>query len=165
MRTLANKVWQNPVYFIAFGFGSGLSPIAPGTCGTLAAIPFYWLLSSASLTIYLLVTCAAFILGVKVSDIVSRELGEHDYKGIVWDEIVGYLLTMLMVPKGLWWAIAGFILFRLFDIWKPWVISWVDKRIKGGLGIMLDDVLAAIPAWIILQLISILLTSTGYKTL
>lgn len=165
MTTLSNKVWQNPIYFIAFGFGSGLSPIAPGTCGTLAAIPIYWLLSSCSFPVYVLVTCAAFILGVKVSDIVSRELGEHDYQGIVWDEIVGYLLTMLMVPKGLWWVIAGFILFRLFDIWKPWPISWVDKRVQGGLGIMLDDVLAAIPAWIIIQLLAMLLTSTGYKTL
>lgn len=165
MTTLSNKVWQNPIYFIAFGFGSGLSPIAPGTCGTLAAIPLYWLLSACSLPVYAVVTCAAFILGVKVSDIVSRELGEHDYKGIVWDEVVGYLLTMFMVPKGFWWVAAGFVLFRLFDIWKPWPISWVDKRVQGGMGIMLDDVLAAIPAWIILQLIAVLLTSTGYKIL
>lgn len=162
MTTLSNKVWQNPIYFLAFGFGSGLSPIAPGTCGTIAAIPLYWLLSYASPSVYLIVTCVAFIVGVKVSDIVSHDLGEHDYKGIVWDEIVGYWLTMFMVPKGVWWVVAGFILFRLFDIWKPWPISWVDKRVKGGLGIMVDDVLAAIPAWIILQLIAFLLTSTGH---
>lgn len=165
MTTLSKKVWQNPIYFIAFGFGSGLSPIAPGTCGTLAAIPIYWLLSMASWPIYLLMTCIAFALGVKVSDMVSSELGEHDYKGIVWDEIVGYLLTMLMVPKGVLWAMAGFVLFRVFDIWKPWPISWVDKRVKGGLGIMLDDVLAAIPAWIVLQITLMLLTATGHNTL
>lgn len=153
MTTLSNKVWQNPVYFIAFGFGSGLSPIAPGTCGTLAAIPLYGLLSSCSSLVYILVTCVAFVLGIKVSDIVSRDLGEHDYKGIVWDEMVGYWLTMFMVPKGLLWAIAGFLLFRLFDIWKPWPISFIDRRVQGGLGIMLDDVLAAIPAWLILQLL------------
>lgn len=158
MTTLSSKVWKNPVYFLAFGFGSGLSPIAPGTCGTLAAIPLYWLLSYSLLPIYLLVTCVAFAVGVKVSDIVSHDLGEHDYKGIVWDEIVGYWLTMFMAPKGLWWVIAGFVLFRLFDIWKPWPISWVDQRVKGGLGIMVDDVLAAIPAWIILQLIALLLS-------
>lgn len=154
MTTLSNKVWKNPAYFIAFGFGSGLSPIAPGTFGTVAAIPVYLVLSCYSWPIYLLLTCAAFILGVKVSDIVSRDLGEHDYKGIVWDEIVGYLLVMFMVPKGVIWMTLGFILFRLFDIWKPQPIGWVDERIQGGFGIMLDDVLAAVPAWAILQLLS-----------
>ena len=152
MTRLANKVWQNPAYFIAFGFGSGLSPIAPGTCGTIIAIPIYLLLSFYSWPVYLALTCAAFFLGVVVSDIVSRDLGEHDYKGIVWDEVVGYLLVMFMVPKGGISMALGFILFRLFDIWKPQPIRWVDKRIHGGLGIMLDDVLAAVPAWVILQL-------------
>lgn len=154
MTALSKKIWQNPAYFIAFGFGSGLSPIAPGTFGTLAAIPVYLLLSCYSWPIYLILTCAAFVLGVKVSDIVSHDLGEHDYKGIVWDEIVGYLLVMFMVPKGVIWMVLGFILFRLFDIWKPQPIRWVDNRIQGGLGIMLDDVLAAVPAWAILQLLS-----------
>lgn len=153
MTRLANKVWQNPAYFIAFGFGSGLSPIAPGTCGTIIAIPVYLLLSFYSWPVYLALTCAAFVLGVFVSDIVSRDLGEHDYKGIVWDEVVGYLLVMFMVPKGGISMLLGFILFRLFDIWKPQPIRWVDKRIHGGLGIMLDDVLAAVPAWVILQLV------------
>ena len=153
MTRLANKVWQNPAYFIAFGFGSGLSPIAPGTCGTIIAIPIYLLLSFYSWPVYLALTCAAFFLGVVVSDIVSRDLGEHDYKGIVWDEVVGYLLVMFMVPKGGISMALGFILFRLFDIWKPQPIRWVDKRIHGGLGIMLDDVLAAVPAWVILQLL------------
>lgn len=155
MTTLSNKVWRNPVYFIAFGFGSGLSPVAPGTFGTVAAIPVYLLLSTLSWPVYAVLTCAAFILGVVVSDIVSRDLGEHDYKGIVWDEVVGYLLTMMMVPKGITWIIAGFVLFRLFDILKPWPIGWVDRHVHGGLGIMLDDVIAAIPAWLILQLLSL----------
>lgn len=151
MTILSNKIWQNPAYFIAFGFGSGLSPIAPGTFGTLAAIPVYWILSAYSWPIYILLMTMAFILGIFVCDTVSRDLGEHDYKGIVWDEIVGYLLTMLLVPRGVFWIIAGFILFRLFDIWKPEPIRFVDKRVQGGLGIMLDDVLAAIPSWVILQ--------------
>ena len=154
MTTLANKVWRNPVYFIAFGFGSGLSAVAPGTCGTLVAVPMVWILSSYSWPIYAILTCIAFIVGVVVSERVTRDLGEHDYKGIVWDEIVGYALTMFMVPRGLFWLIAGFILFRLFDIWKPEPIGWVDRQVKGGLGIMLDDVLAAIPAWMILQFMS-----------
>ena len=84
-------------------------------------------------------------------------MGEHDYKGIVCDEIVGYLLTMFLAPKGLFWIVCGFILFRLFDIWKPQPIGWVDKRVHGGLGIMLDDVIAAIPAWFILQLMLFIL--------
>jgi phosphatidylglycerophosphatase A len=154
--SLSNKVWRNPAYFIAFGFGSGLSPVAPGTFGTLTAIPLYWLLSFCSWPMYFVITVFAFILGVYVSDIVSRDLGEHDYKGIVWDEVVGYLLTMFLVPKGWLWALAGFVLFRLFDICKPWPIGWVDARVKGGMGIMLDDVIAAIPAWVILQGLSIL---------
>ncbi len=150
---LVKKVWQDPAYFIAFGFGSGLMPIAPGTWGTLAAIPLYLLMIGLPLWLYLFITLLAFLLGVWVSERVSRELGVHDYSGIVWDEVVGYLLTMAMVPVGLGWMIAGFLLFRLFDIWKPQPIGLVDAKVKGGLGIMLDDVLAAIPAWLILQLL------------
>lgn len=151
---LSNKVWQDPVYFVAFGFGSGLMPIAPGTWGTLAAMPLYLILAGYSLGIYLFFTLAAFILGVWVCDKVSQDLGLHDYSGIVWDEVVGYLLTMTMAPAGLFWMIAGFLLFRLFDIWKPQPIRLADEKIKGGLGIMFDDVLAAVPAWLIMQLLA-----------
>ncbi len=153
LRKLSNKVWQDPAYFIAFGFGSGLLPYVPGTWGTLAAIPIYLLIAHTAWGIYLGITIAAFILGVVVSDKVSRELGLHDYKGIVWDEVVGYLLTMFLAPVGLTWMLVGFLLFRVFDIWKPYPIRWVDQHVHGGLGIMLDDVLAAIPAWLILQLL------------
>lgn len=100
------------------------------------------------------VTLIAFVLGVWVCEKVSQELGVHDYKGIVWDEVVGYLLTMFMAPKGLFWMICGFILFRIFDIWKPNPIKHIDQKVPGGLGIMLDDVLAAIPAWIIVQILA-----------
>lgn len=148
---LSTRVWQDPGYFVAFGFGSGLMPFAPGTWGTLVAIPIYLLLSSFPLWCYLGVTLLAFALGVYVSDKVTKDLGIDDYSGIVWDEVVGYLLTMAMAPAGLWWMIGGFLLFRFFDIWKPQPIRFVDKHVKGGLGIMLDDVLAAVPAWLILQ--------------
>lgn len=153
-QALSNKVWRNPYFFMAFGFGSGLMPTAPGTWGTLAAIPIYLLLVNASWGLYLVVTLIAFLFGVFICNKVSKELGEHDYGGIVWDEIVGYLLTMFLAPSGLVWIVIGFILFRIFDIWKPQPIGWVDERVQGGLGIMLDDVLAAIPAWIILQLLA-----------
>jgi phosphatidylglycerophosphatase A len=148
------RVWQDPAYFIAFGFGSGLLPWAPGTWGTLAAIPLYLLLWDLNWVAYVLVILAAFILGVYVSDRVTKELGVHDYKGIVWDEVVGYLLTMLLVPHGLGWIVLGFVLFRVFDIWKPFPIGVLDRSIKGGLGIMLDDVAAAVPSSLILHLLA-----------
>ncbi|WP_028387760.1 phosphatidylglycerophosphatase A family protein [Legionella fairfieldensis] len=150
---IAERVWQNPVYFLAFGFGSGLMPIAPGTWGTLAAIPVYLLIAQHSLSLYLFFTFSAFLLGVWVSEKVSRDLGIHDHGGIVWDEIVGYLMTMIMVPVSLGWMIIGFLLFRLFDIWKPQPIRFMDERVSGGFGIMLDDALAAIPACLIMQLL------------
>jgi phosphatidylglycerophosphatase A len=99
-------------------------------------------------------TILAFLLGVWVSDKVSQEMGVHDYSGIVWDEVVGYLLTMTMAPIGWGWMIIGFILFRIFDIWKPQPIRSIDKQVHGGIGIMLDDVLAAIPAWLLMQLLA-----------
>jgi phosphatidylglycerophosphatase A len=151
---LEQKVWQDPVYFIAFGFGSGLLPKAPGTWGTLVGIPVYFLIAGQSLWFYLLFTLLAFLLGVWVAERVSEDLGVHDYSGIVWDEVVGFLLTMTAVPVGWFWVAIGFLLFRIFDIWKPQPIRSVDYHVRGGIGIMLDDVLAAIPAWLILQLLS-----------
>lgn len=151
---LSKKVWTNPAFFIAFGFGSGLMSRAPGTWGTVAAIPVYLLLANTPWYAYLIATLAAFMLGVLVCNKVSQALGEHDYPGIVWDEVVGYLLTMFLAPHGFGWIVAGFVLFRIFDIWKPQPIRLVDERVHGGLGIMLDDVLAAIPAWIIMQLLA-----------
>ncbi|KTD02165.1 phosphatidylglycerophosphatase A family protein [Fluoribacter gormanii] len=151
---LAKKVFQDPIYFIAFGFGSGLMPTAPGTWGTLAAIPVYLLLMGTNWVVYLFLTLIAFLLGVWVCDKVSQDLGVHDYKGIVWDEVVGYLLTMFMAPQGVKWMICGFILFRIFDIWKPQPIDYVDQKVRGGFGIMLDDVLAAVPSWILMQVLA-----------
>ena len=155
MRTvkLKDKVWQHPQYFIAFGFGSGLMPVAPGTWGTIAAVPIYLLIANDSWPLYLILTLCAFLLGVFVSNTVSKEMGVHDYSGIVWDEVVGYLLTMFLAPFQVKWMLIGFILFRLFDIWKPQPIRFVDQKIQGGFGIMLDDVLAAIPAFLIMQLL------------
>ena len=151
---LVKRVFQDPIYFVAFGFGSGLISIAPGTWGTLAAIPLYVLLMGTHWLVYLFVTVAAFGLGVWVCEHVTEDLGVHDYKGIVWDEVVGYLLTMFMAPKGVSWMILGFILFRIFDIWKPQPIYYIDQKVSGGLGIMLDDVLAAIPSWLIVQFLA-----------
>ncbi|MFY7697289.1 MAG: phosphatidylglycerophosphatase A [Legionella sp.] len=153
MGSISKKVWQRPTYFFAFGFGSGLIPVAPGTWGTLVAMPIYWWLARQGLLIYGLSTVIAFILGIYICGKVSRELGEHDYSGIVWDEVVGYLLTMFWAPVDFRWMVLGFVLFRIFDIWKPQPIRYIDQHIQGGLGIMLDDLLAAIPACLIMELL------------
>ena len=148
-----NKVWSDPVYFVAMGFGSGLMPFAPGTWGTVFAMPVYLLISNKTPLVYSIITVLAFVFGVMICSHVSNELKVDDYKGIVWDEIVGYLITMFGVPLGFGWMLAGFILFRIFDIWKPEPIRWIEKRVKGGLGIMLDDVIAAIPACLLLHVL------------
>jgi len=145
------SVWRNPIHFLAFGFGSGAAPYAPGTFGTLAAVPIYFLLLPLSPWAYLAVVLAITLVGIWLCHVTSRDLGVHDHAGIVWDEIAGYLIAMIAAPSGWQWVVAGFVLFRIFDIIKPWPIGWVDRRVHGGLGIMLDDVLAAVFAWVILQ--------------
>ena len=141
----------NPWNFFALGFGSGLSPVAPGTFGTLMAVPFYFLLMQLTPGVYLLFLMLTFLLGIAICGMSAKQLGVHDHPGIVWDEFVGYWITMFMAPAGWIWIVVGFVLFRFFDILKPWPIRWIDRRVAGGLGIMLDDVLAGIYALIVLQ--------------
>jgi phosphatidylglycerophosphatase A len=141
----------NPAHLLAFGFGAGCSPKAPGTMGTLLAIGIYLPLSRLSLTAYLLVLAAVILVGIGLCEKASRDLGVHDHPGIVWDEIAGFLLTMVAAPPAWQWIVAGFLLFRLFDIWKPWPIRWCDKNIEGGFGIMFDDVVAGIFACVALH--------------
>ncbi len=143
--------------FIALGFGSGLAPKMPGTFGTLAAVPLYWLLQPLPLAAYLGLTLALFILGVWACQVTSAAMGVHDHPSIVWDEVVGFLITMSFAPSGAFWLVAGFVLFRLFDIWKPWPIRWLDRRVDGGLGIMIDDVLAGVYAAVVLVVMAYLL--------
>jgi len=145
--------WRNPLHLLAFGLGSGGLPKAPGTYGTLAAVPLYLLLQPLSLVTYLLTILGMFLFGVWLCEVVSRDLGVHDHGGIVWDEWVGFLITMILAPQGWPWLLAGFALFRLFDIWKPWPIGWLDKRVGGGLGIMLDDVLAGVYGLVVMQMV------------
>ncbi len=143
--------WRRPHHWLAFGFGSGLAPRAPGTFGTLAAVPLYLLLAPLPLPIYLGLVLLFFAVGVWACERTSRDLGVHDASAIVWDEVVGFLLTMAAAPAGWVWLLLGFALFRLFDILKPWPIGWLDRRIGGGLGIMLDDIAAGALAWLVLQ--------------
>lgn len=135
---------KHPWHFFSLGFGSGLAPFAPGTFGTLAAIPLYYLSLGLSLEMYLLLIIAGFSIGVYWCEFTSKALGVHDHSGIVWDEIVGFFITMIAVPFSLLNVVLGFILFRLFDIWKPWPIKLLDQKVSGGFGIMIDDVLAGI---------------------
>jgi len=148
------ELLANPNHFFSFGFGSGLAPKAPGTFGTLAAVPIFWLIQDLSWPIYLSWLLVTFALGVLWCERSSKALGVHDHGGIVWDEFVGYWITMFMAPKGWLWILIGFVLFRLFDIVKPWPINWLDKKVEGGFGIMIDDVLAGIYALVCLQLLA-----------
>jgi len=148
---LSAQLLHDPVHFLALGFGSGLSPMAPGTFGTLAAVPIYLLLQSLSLPIYIAITVLLFVIGIVICDVSARKLGVHDHPGIVWDEVVGYLVTMIAAPVGWYWVLLGFVLFRLFDILKPWPIRFIDRHVEGGLGIMLDDLLAGLMAALLLQ--------------
>lgn len=153
-RVRAGQVFRDPVLFLAFGFGAGLAPKAPGTAGTLMAVPLYLWLSQFSQPVYLAVVAAVAVAGVAICGRAAATLRTHDHPGIVWDEFAGYLVTMIPA-SGSWISLlAGFMLFRLFDIWKPWPISVADKKISGGTGIMLDDLLAGIPAAIGVALVA-----------
>jgi len=148
------QIMTDPVLFLAFGFGSGLVKKAPGTMGTIAAIPIYLLIAQFNFLVFSLLTLIITITGVWICDIAAKKLEVHDFGGIVWDEIAGYLITMwftvAFIPYSWTAIIIGFILFRIFDIFKPQPIKWVDNKVEGGLGIMLDDVIAAVFAGLIL---------------
>lgn len=144
---------KNPVHFLALGFGSGLAPKAPGTFGTLMAVPIYLAIKDLELSLFLAIVAFVTIVGVFICERSSNLLGVHDHPGIVWDEFAGFLITMIAVPFDWLWLLLGFLLFRLFDIVKPWPIKAVDAKMPGGLGIMMDDVIAGVFAGICLHLI------------
>jgi clan AA aspartic protease (TIGR02281 family) len=154
------ELLTNPHHFFAFGFGSGLAPKAPGTVGTLAAIPLYLLIQDLSWGLYLSWILVTFVLGIWWCDQSAKQLGVDDPSGIVWDEFVGFWITLFLAPQGWWWILIGFLLFRFFDILKPWPIRWFDNNVKGGLGIMLDDFIAGVFAFISLQLLVLVLGVT-----
>lgn len=146
-------LFAGPLPFLGLGFGSGLAPRAPGTFGTLAAVPLVFLMGLADNWIYLLVTVLAVIGGIVICEATARLLQVHDHGAIVWDEIAGLMVTFLLVPITTLNLILGFILFRLFDILKPWPIRQIDRQMSGGLGIMLDDVIAGLISAVILFLL------------
>ena len=142
---------RNPVHFCALGFGSGLIPLMPGTFGSLAAIPLILLLAPLGNITFILATLLSCVIGIWFCGRTADDMGVHDHGSIVWDEVAGMLLTFMFVPLTLWTVIAGFVLFRIFDIIKPWPIGPVDKTVHGGLGIMLDDILAGLMSIACLQ--------------
>ncbi len=147
----AKLVFTNPVHFLAFGFGSGLSPKAPGTFGTLASVPIYILLSNLELVPYIIVCALVSVIGIYICGYTSKALKLHDHPGIVWDEFAGFFITMIGVSLSWTNILIGFVLFRIFDILKPWPISWIDSKVSGGLGIMMDDIVAGVFALISLH--------------
>jgi len=150
---LAKLSLTNPFHFLALGFGSGLAPKAPGTFGTLAALPLYWLMMDLSLAVYVAITLVVTIGGFWICDRAAKDMQVHDHGAIVWDEVAGMLITMIAAPISITSLVVGFALFRFFDIIKPWPIKLLDRHVKGGFGIMIDDVLAGVFAAICLQLI------------
>ena len=145
---------SSPAGWLACGFGSGLAPVAQGTFGSLAAILPWLLLRQLSWPFNVLIIVIGFAVGVWACDVAGRALGVDDHRSLVWDEFVGQWIALLPALLAPWWAVmAGFVLFRLFDVWKPWPIRWLDRHLKGGLGVMVDDVVAGLFAAILLWLI------------
>ncbi len=142
---------RNPCHLLATGFGSGLSPVVPGTMGSLAAIPFWWLFHRLPTDLYALLLLSGICIGVWLCHRTARDMGVHDHGSIVWDEFIGMWITLMAIPVADWrWIAAGFVLFRILDMWKPWPIRWFDRNVHGGMGIMVDDIVAGVIAAAIL---------------
>lgn len=147
------ELLRDPRALLAFGFGSGLSRIMPGTMGSIVGVGLYFFFAQINLWFYLAIVITSFFIGNYLCGYASKKLNVHDHPGIVWDEFVGMWITLIAVPITWPYVLLGFILFRFFDMLKPWPISIADKHLHGGFGIMFDDVLAGIAAWVCLQLI------------
>nr|WP_297349684.1 phosphatidylglycerophosphatase A [uncultured Glaciecola sp.] len=133
---------KNPVHFLALGFGSGLVPMMPGTFGSLSALPLLFAMSFVSLEVFIFITVISSLVGIYLCGKTARDLKMHDHGSIVWDEIAGMMVTFIAIPLNPLSLLLGFLLFRFFDILKPWPISVLDRRVHGGFGIMIDDIVA-----------------------
>ncbi|PAV24587.1 phosphatidylglycerophosphatase A [Tamilnaduibacter salinus] len=144
---------RHPIHLLAFGFGSGAASRAPGTWGSLAAIPLYFLFFWVPTPVYWLVVLVALLVGIWLCGRTAAHLGVHDHSGIVWDEFVGMWIVLGLHPETWQGVLVAFLLFRLFDVAKPWPIGWLDRRLPGGFGIMMDDVVAGLMALAALYLL------------
>ena len=149
---LARTVLTDPVHFLAFGFGTGLAPFAPGTFGSIPGLILFWLTLDFGLYVQLSIAVAMTLIGIWICGESARRIGVHDHGGIVWDEIVGMYVTLFLAPVSVVGFVLAFVLFRIMDIVKPWPIRDLDHSMQGGLGIMLDDLLAALYAALLLAL-------------
>ena len=157
-KDLARRVLRDPVHILAFGLGTGLAPFAPGTIGSLPGVLLAWLTLDLDLITRLAIAVLLFVAGIWICGESSKRLGVHDHGGIVWDEVAGMYVTLLLAPLTISAWILAFLLFRAFDIVKPWPIRDLDHRLGGGLGIMLDDLVAALYAAVLLALYGWLMT-------
>jgi phosphatidylglycerophosphatase A len=146
-------LWKYPVHFIAFGFGTGLLPGASGTFGTLPGVVLYRVMASLSPLRYWAITSLLWLIGIPICEQTAADLGAHDPGAIVWDEIVGFLVAMFRLPRDWGWLAAGFVVYRLFDVWKPYPIGYVEESLGAGFSIMADDVVAGAYAWVVLHLV------------
>lgn len=142
---------SHPIHFLSLGMGTGLAPKAPGTFGTLVGFPLFWLVKDWPFIQQLVLIVLLFMLGIYLCDVTGKALGVSDHGGIVWDEIVAMMLVLTIAPVTAFWYFVAFVLFRLFDIWKPVPIRQCDAKLKGGFGVMFDDLLAAIYAMLVLK--------------
>ncbi len=146
------RLMRHPFGWIAAGFGAGFSPKAPGTVGTAVAVIVWWFaLKDLPMLPYLIVLASAFLIGVFAAQWVIRRTGVEDPSLVVWDEFVGVWITLMFAPSGWYAPLLGFIVFRVFDIWKPWPVSWADRELSGGFGTMVDDAIAGIYALAVVQ--------------
>ena len=161
-REQCRALLMHPAGWIATGFGSGLFPRAPGTFGSLVAlIPWWFALRGLPLAWYVPILIVAFAIGVWACSVSGKRLGVDDHRALVWDEFVGQWIALLAAPRGWPWLVAGFLLFRIFDIWKPWPIRIADRQVHGGLGVMLDDVLAGLYALVVMLIATAILSYVG----
>jgi phosphatidylglycerophosphatase A len=152
-RPKAGFVFSHPAHIVAFGFGAGLAPFAPGTFGTLLGWAIAWALPTESPGILLIVAGGLFLVGVWACEITGRHLGVADHPAMVWDEVVAFLIVLAFVPRAYFWQLGAFVAFRFFDILKPPPIRYLERRHGGGLGVMFDDIVAALYALLVLALV------------
>ena len=151
------QLLATPAGWLACGFGSGLAPVAQGTFGSIAAVLPWLFLRTLPLPLYLFTVLVAFVVGVWACGVAGRAVAVDDHRSIVWDEFVGLWIALIPALWAPWWMVVlGFALFRLFDVWKPWPIGWLDRHLKGGMGVMVDDVVAGVFAAIVLALLRLL---------
>ncbi len=153
--------WKYPVHVLAYGFGTGLIPFAPGTFGSLIGVVLFWFMAGLAPMPYAAIVVVMFVAGIFICGQTARDVGAVDPGFIVYDEVVGFLVAMYMLPADWRWIASGFVIYRVFDIWKPFPIHYVEDKLGLGSGIMTDDVIAGIYTLIILQLARLLIERFG----